>query len=128
MATNEERQKVAARFRDFNTDYKRAAKADNAEWLAIHGISTNEYTGRVIGGILLAVCDDINTPIPDAIKRLADLIEPEPERTCYMTRKFPTYGFYSYKCSNCEEKFHFVHAVKLKFCPACGAKVVADGD
>ena len=55
--------------------------------------------------------------------RLADLIEPEPERTCtiddiYFSNSETDWG----KCSNCNKVFPYQNDVVA--CPKCGAKVV----
>lgn len=53
--------------------------------------------------------------------RLADLIEPEPERTC---RKVPgrmKYGTRMPKCSECGQS---LGDDRWNYCPKCGAKVV----
>lgn len=53
-------------------------------------------------------------------RAIADLIEPEPERTCHMTL---WYGFKN-ECSNCGIRFYIESVEEFKFCPYCGAKVV----
>ena len=55
--------------------------------------------------------------------RLAELIEPEPERTCtiddiYFPNSETDWG----KCSNCNKVFPYQNDVVA--CPKCGAKVV----
>ena len=50
------------------------------------------------------------------VQRLADLIEPEPERTCHLVIEDET-GV----CSNCGED---IDGYGWSYCPSCGAKVV----
>lgn len=65
--------------------------------------------------------------------RLADLIEPEPERTCtfseYQTgdEHFPTCSSCGYEAAReeCEDYVGVVYYEK-RYCPNCGAKVVQE--
>ena len=50
--------------------------------------------------------------------RLADLIEPEPERTCRIDRRVPDAPF----CSECAYDWND----DWNLCPKCGAKVVSE--
>lgn len=83
----------------------------------------------------------------DALKALADLIEPEPERTCrVVTDKnavSQTQEVHTKYCSKCSYVFGYephslllpgldeeivLHAVQIPdYCPGCGAKVVEVG-
>lgn len=61
--------------------------------------------------------------------RLADLIEPEPERTCRMeyAGEVPPQTQYScYFCSECGSPVY--NDTEPSYCPYCGAKVVRDGN
>lgn len=60
----------------------------------------------------------------DVADRLADLIEPEPDRTC---RIYDTdHGFEdSLRCDACQMTFNRPWQ-PFKFCPNCGAKVVGE--
>ena len=51
-------------------------------------------------------------------ERLADLIEPKPERTCGLRSRFT--GMYCYECSKCGRGMKADWA----YYPKCGAKVV----
>lgn len=58
---------------------------------------------------------------------LADLIEPEPERTCHNDLKDSDYGgvwpIPHFKCSSCGGLFA---SYEFDYCPNCGAKVVSE--
>lgn len=103
MATNEERRKVAARLRTL------ASHAPADEEMVLDALDL--YPGEFVEGF-----------DPECVRRLADLIEPEPERTCRIVRESVDRGGdrmtdYSCGCFNTEGWNH-------SYCPSCGAKVV----
>lgn len=53
---------------------------------------------------------------------LADLIEPEPERTCRLTPRYDGGEVAAYECSACWSAV----PKGAKYCPSCGARVVDD--
>lgn len=55
--------------------------------------------------------------------RLADLIEPEPERTCRDTSPL----VYKFTCSECHSSYRFGSEHKVWYCPHCGAKLEGVG-
>lgn len=63
----------------------------------------------------------------DVADRLADLIEPEPERTCRAEQDYEAMedGIPDCRIWRCEcgEEFPFWRGGKPIYCPACGAKV-----
>ena len=68
----------------------------------------------------------------DALVRLADLIEPESERTCRMKYDHVRLGIVCAECGECldvptcdarDEDGDLVYG-ECRFCPNCGAKVV----
>lgn len=95
-------------------------------------------------------CGELPPPIDDALHacglgravhaseicdRLADLIEPEPERTCWNkavrnNKEFPPeYRTDNFICSACGALFfadseYINHPIDWAYCPDCGAKVV----
>lgn len=88
-------------------------------------------------------CGELPPPIDDALHacglgravhvseicdRLADLIEPEPERTCRDIAEPPKGGGFwpapHFKCSECGGEHVSIDYVS--YCPKCGAKVVGD--
>lgn len=117
MPTNEERREVAARLR---------------------GMADSRYCDTkntlVLAGALLTVVgvDAASGTAEDIMRRLADLIEPEPERTCRMNKRESKYVLSGWwECSECggivyppcnEE----IALWALQYCPHCGAKVVSD--
>ncbi len=72
----------------------------------------------------------------DAVRRLADLIEPEPERTCRAVARYrdnDSSPWRYYVCSECGEELSCRDVVTdygeescemLPYCAGCGAKVV----
>lgn len=113
-----ERREVAARLRN--------AEIEN---LGIYGYST--HLGEAIGECVRLVSGH-ECLVENGLNRLADLIEPEPERTCRIKQK---------RCTNCDheinDRAYFVKVVfddgswtadsrTANFCPNCGTKVVWD--
>lgn len=65
---------------------------------------------------------EVDFPDPkDTFLALADLIEPEPERTCRMIDNGAELC-----CSECDQRHDYDD--EPQFCMGCGAKVVRDGD
>ena len=98
MPTNDERREVAEMLREYSRKYSGVC------WPAL---------------VLELDCGDFETCEECStycIKRLADLIEPETERTCKPSNKcgFPT--------CDCGELFKDLELPN--FCPNCGAKVL----
>lgn len=64
------------------------------------------------------------------VQRLADLIEPDPERTRRAEQDYEAMedGIPDCRIWRCEcgEEFPFWHGEKPIYCPACGAKVVVE--
>lgn len=54
---------------------------------------------------------------------IADLIEPEPERTCRDTSPMS----YKFTCSECHSSYRFGSEHKVWYCPHCGAKLEGVG-
>lgn len=114
MITDEERREVAARLRNYANLRELFKESPICAFINALGF----------GGYLdwKGVCS-----------RLADLIEPEAERTCKMVQEhdwndeWEPYGIF---CSECDE---YVYGWKSdygyqipKYCPNCGAKVVSE--
>lgn len=55
----------------------------------------------------------------DVAERIADLIEPEPERTCRNLSD----EYCQFKCSNCGREFNTKSVYSFNCCPNCGAKI-----
>lgn len=102
MISNEERREVAARLRAL----------DVHDW--------NDFMDEV---------DSLETAIGCSIgqdwqdqdwwDRLADLIEPYPERTCKMTLDYEDEDWYCSECGGFTQSFN-----KPNYCVYCGAKVI----
>ena len=115
MPTDDERREVAARLRDIGEKIC--------------------YTSR---DVLRAIQDACGCNVgldwedmEELRDRLADLIEPDPERTCKLDKSFKEPGFMEnvmeYECSECggltnAQIFH--ESDEPRYCAMCGAKVV----
>lgn len=94
MPTNDERRDVARRLRSISGSH----------------VTKGEYEKAIM---LKDGCDEL--------ERLADLIEPEPERTCNRITIYSMDFRESYKgCSECHNPLNVLDA----YCSRCGAKVV----
>ena len=100
--TNEERRAVAKRLRGVEP-----VELDDGEFVDCGEVETE----------LGLRSDDGAWYEADAVRRLADLIEPEPERTCAVEHWGG--GVFYLSCGHeCAER------VKPDYCPTCGARVV----
>ena len=106
MVSDDERREVAERLRSVAREVDRGGFSET------------------IKHVKLAVFEDLDRYRPNGtLDRLADLIEPEPERTC---RKVPgrmKYGRRMPKCSECGQSLGDERWV---YCPNCGAMVVEE--
>lgn len=122
MITDEERRKIAQKLRGLEV-----GEFDDGEF----------YDCTDVEDVLGLVTDDGAWYEASGVRRLADLIEPEPERTCTMDKSefadfAPEYeGLYS--CPKCGEQTAVLACVnedgdmewiKPRSCGFCGAKVV----
>ena len=127
MPTNDERREVAARLREL---------ADaNRGLLGIERVQTVLYESqRVLGTLGLE-------SVAHVIERHADLIEPEPERTCraevLLCREDDGSQSACLVCSECGEKLRYREAAAddgepdyelLPHCAGCGARVEGAGE
>lgn len=111
MPTDEERRKVAAEMREYPAELT-ATLHPAEEALAYYVLDLMSIVGLEDGQVM------------GFFARLADLIEPEPERTCH---NLGTYG--GFECSMCGFKEEQLSEMECEpqdwcFCPSCGAKVV----
>lgn len=105
MPTNDERREVAARLREQK----------------VWNIFTNFE--NCIGELCDAVFED-EGDLNDMFRlqaALAELIEPEPERTCKCESYFNGYNL-THVCTGCG----YLSEHQWSFCPNCGAKVVVE--
>lgn len=112
MPTNEERRDVAKELR----------------YTASHSLNGYSFQ-RSVEGTVFGIIGD--RPWRETMTRLADLIEPEPERTCtfseYQTgdEHFPTCSECGYEAAReeCDDYVGVLYYEK-RYCPNCGAKVI----
>ena len=102
MVSNEERREVAARLRDYDNLRESLRESPICAFLDALGVERYmDWKG---------VCN-----------RLADLIEPEPERTCTWTWNVEE-GYWD--CSNCGEISPEDYHKIPNYCPDCGTRIV----
>lgn len=97
MRTDDERREVARRLRSISGSY----------------VTKGEYEKAIM---LKDGCDEL--------ERLADLIEPEPERTCRIVRVQP--GWWECDACGLSIRWDLDEPPHVHYCPNCGAKVVDD--
>ena len=106
MPTNDERREIAARLR-----------------FSDHNMTWSEGCSYIAYNVGAATIGDEHYDLLAFAHALADLIEPEPERTCNVEQiPYMPGGYEGYRCSVC-------HCIDLEsdepnYCPNCGAKVV----
>lgn len=98
-----------------STDERReiAARLRNAEIYKL-GLSYSAHLGEAIGECVRLVSGH-ECFIEGGLNRLADLIEPEPERTCRPSNKC---GFPTCECGEVFKDFNLPN-----YCPNCGCRV-----
>lgn len=111
-ATNDERREVARRLREVKKT------GFYSTWCRICMV--------VCGPECPVGCDEDEMAV-DAAKRLADLIEPEPERTCRVksVKEIDDYDgiIFGEAVFTCGHSAEFVYC-RPDYCPTCGARVV----
>lgn len=95
MPTDDERREVARRLR-----------SEKCAWVIW------------VSAVCLAIGVDGETDGNDILDRLADLIEPDPERTCRIVENEEGHS----SCSECGASY--LCMADASYCPDCGAKVV----
>lgn len=98
MPTNEERREVARKLRELADGFEGVCDFELASALYLESIGRYSYSS-------------------EDVMRLADMIEPEPERTCEIDRRDPWNPF----CRECGKDWD---DDDWAYCPKCGAKVV----
>ena len=68
--------------------------------------------------------DDVG--LPGVAATLAELIEPDEERTCNFENATMFSNDYEYRCAGCGELFSVV--TYPRFCPRCGARLVSGNE
>lgn len=87
-------------------------------WTALHMNTSDDFAREVFRATMNEAVGDYRA----AIKRLSELIEPEPERTCRNTSPLS----YKFTCSECHSSYRFGCEHGVWYCPFCGAKVVGN--
>lgn len=106
MPTTDERREVAARLREISTPY-------------YAGFNPMSLLKKTLFGDYPPY---LRYSHSDAFAKLADLIEPEPERTCRVERmEIDEFGRYFYLSCGHMQMTHNNSA--LPYCPNCGARV-----
>lgn len=128
MSTNKQRREVAARLRvlaDENT--VTATPSFNHTLFAALG-------GEPPAPPSMPTLGDLEAYDKALLYRLADLIEPEPERTCEAKQDYDAMedgvpDCRIWRCS-CGEAFPYWRGCNPIFCPECGAKIIhgTEGD
>lgn len=92
------------------------------------------FTGQDVEDIIGVQRSDFDLILADAsYRRLADLIEPEPERTCVRTliKSGPVYDVWHFDCCDREYAENKTDAgateLPLNVCPFCGTSVMGEG-
>ena len=116
MITDDERSDVARRLRELANycDENEMSLADD-DWPGI----LSDYIWPENSGYHI---------YDEDCRRLADLIEPKPERTCrmeYAGEVPPSVRYSCYFCSECGSPIY--NDMEPSYCLYCGAKVVDDG-
>lgn len=126
MPTNEERREVAARLRELpcipseldqwkgRELFLEPSRYDEADYAQIHRILLGCFPADI-----MHPCD-----YEDLHCRLADLIEPEPERTCHIVMVSPG----EWECDACGgginwDSYDEGDPPNCNYCPNCGARV-----
>ena len=112
MPTNDERREVAARLRSY-MPYA-SQKDDASEDSIVNGNVMFRNIAQAVGG----GCANLTDTYEETLIKLADLIEPEQERTC---RYEPT-NRCTHACTSCGREVETLH-LWYNYCPNCGDKV-----
>lgn len=108
MPINDERRQVAARLRAI----------DDTEWTHLREElrALDEALGTAQG---------MPYALQTTWERLADLIEPEPERTCRMENiRAAGFNEWDFNCSECGHLLTTNTTYHPNYCSSCGAKVI----
>lgn len=118
MPTNEERREVARNIRDADLTKHASYYEEVKGWDHVRATRfvLVSNLGSAIG------IDKAIFSIDDLKIRLADLIEPEPERTC---ENISNTGFL---CSVCSFDDFGTFAYKPNYCPNCGSRVIKESE
>ena len=116
MPTNEERREVARNIRNADLTKHASYYEEVKGW--DHVRATRFVLVSNLGSAIGT--DKAIFSIDDLKIRLADLIEPEPERTCNRVKLYDTGGVWYEGCSKCRNQLDDYDV----YCSKCGAKVL----
>lgn len=125
MPTNEERREVARNIRDADLTKDASFYEEVKGW--DHVRATRFVLVSNLGSAILI--DKAIFSIDDLKIRLADLIEPEPERTCRIVENERYSDMYDgpiVSCTQCEAPLPKIFTGPYNFCPNYGAKVIQE--
>ena len=129
MVTDYERREVARRLRELPIDMPEVAKSWEFEGVDTLCSDQTDYY-LIYKALFECVPEDYMHPCDyeELHIRLADLIEPEPERTCRMRDAHWDDGRRTWGCicSECGAKYERKSGKWMNYCPNCGAKVVEE--
>lgn len=118
------------------TDEERREAAENLRTMCVCGCRYAEQFYELLNETVMDAWDFHD--FHDVADRLADLIEPAPERTCRMANARYTDELLAvqeevwatpedtvaFRCGACGFVFRYERGVVPRYCPDCGAKVV----
>ncbi len=115
MPTNEERREAARRLRNF--EFEALEVLDT--------LDTDSNAVFILYTLALIVCGDVEVTGYELANRLANLIEPEPERVCrdFGGEEGTNGEQHEFACSACG---YMGSILQPNYCPYCGAKVAND--
>lgn len=101
--------------------------AENLRNMTVRGrCSYEEQFYELLGETVIGSCDFYD--FDDVAERLADLIDPEPERTCLnMADNYDGMGFVCSKCTRAVPEDEYDPEID-EYCSGCGAKVIGNID
>lgn len=120
MISNDERREIAARLMSEACVWKETFPESECEF---------SDAAAMMQDLCVFVGLERNALCSEVFKRLAELIEPEQERTCRMTKKSPEFVLAGWwECSECGPVYppcnDKIAVWALQKCPRCGAEVV----
>ena len=120
MSTNEERREIAAKLRETILT-EGAAAIEERKGLEPAVASRFVAIPNLVAALNF---DKAIVSMRELTDRLADLIEPEPERTCKVT-KYNDCGPHAEDCTIVFSCGHKTLGYIPNYCPSCGAEVVS---
>lgn len=125
MTADSERREVAARLREVNPYRSQSYTVPYNRYTP-----AAEYLSELAGALGYSPKNDVSRL--GFQNRLADLIEPEPERTCHVESSHEVegdecYAYFEYELS-CGHEIAWGDQLPPSYCPECGRRVLYDSD